>query len=215
MNSENRTIKRVGCPHCSNKGTMDVLNNYGIDIFNEEGALTAGSDNFQFLRCQNCEEFHVRYYFFHEQMENYGEDPSFDVIYPKPKNKVRHLPPEISRLIEKAEAVKHIDYGFFAIAVGRTLEAVFQSYKVKSKTLDGQIKELKDKGILPDQIAAIAMGIKSFRNLGAHYKEGEVSKADAEMIHDLVILILEYLYEVPGRIKSLENRSKNGPGTSR
>ncbi|WP_324964217.1 DUF4145 domain-containing protein [Oligoflexus sp.] len=141
-------------------------------------------------------------------MNEYEEEPSFQVLYPKPKNKVRHLPPEISRLVEKAEAVKHIDYGFFAIAVGRTLEAVFQSYDVKAKMLDGQIKELKDKGILPDQIAKIAIGIKSFRNLGAHYKEGEVSKTDAEMIHDLVILILEYLYEVPGRIRSLESRSK-------
>ncbi|HYX39552.1 MAG TPA: DUF4145 domain-containing protein [Oligoflexus sp.] len=207
MNIPKRTITKVGCPHCSNRATMDVLHEYDIDVA-EEDSPCSQSDNFQFLKCQSCDNYHLRYYYYDERMNEYEEEPSFQVLYPKPKNKVRHLPPEISRLVEKAEAVKHIDYGFFAIAVGRTLEAVFQSYDVKAKMLDGQIKELKDKGILPDQIAKIAIGIKSFRNLGAHYKEGEVSKTDAEMIHDLVILILEYLYEVPGRIRSLESRSK-------
>jgi uncharacterized protein YutE (UPF0331/DUF86 family) len=86
--------------------------------------------------------------------------------------------------------------------------------KANGKVLSDKIKSLAEKGIIPQQISQIALGLKDLRNIGAHADLGELSDNEIPIVEELINAILEYVYEAPAIIEKVNIEIQKLKGTS-
>lgn len=206
-------LPAVTCPYCGNKTMMkNVLEksvyDEELDHLGEVVGIAPFWDKFQFLECTTCIKTHVRHAEYNDWMEENQEMPLFKTIFPEQKSKVANLPDKIDKEFAAAIAVKNINSNSFGVLIGRTLEAIMDDKDaIKSQALPMRIADLTKRQIISQEIGDVARDMNALRKFGAHHDVGDLNSRDIDVLHDLTILLLEYLYDMPTRINLLKSKN--------
>ncbi|SRR6266849_2422103 len=119
------------------------------------------------------------------------------------------IPNEVKRAYDAALKVQQIEPNAFAVLIGRNLEVICSCEHANGKTLAEKIKDLSNKGRIPQSLNEMAGQLRQLRNLAAHAAEDEVTDKDTPVIREFVDAILEYLYIAPSKIANLQARLDN------
>ena len=166
-------------------------------------------------KCPACSGIILRRYYWHD----FAVDPSeivYEELYPVANELPLGLPDEISKAYRAALKVRNIDTNAYVILLGRVLELVCVNRDATGNNLDNKLKNLSQKGEIPEKLVDVASGLRKLRNIGAHASLGGLTEAEIPVLDKLTLAILEYVYSAPllakeaeGRLKKLKSSSKN------
>lgn len=202
------------CGHCGNFAPMEVVGSYSQTQTEEDGdgAPWEHGKIFQLLLCPACQGLIFRSYWWHDGMESEG-DISPETLYPSETRIPPGLPLTVQRAFVSAIKVKPVDSNAFGVLMGRVLEAVCADKKANGNSLANKLKDLADRGEIPNQLIGIANGLRQLRNVGAHADLGELTPQEVPIVEDLCRALLDYLYVAPfltqraiDRLEALKNK---------
>ena len=148
------------------------------------------------LECPACKKVNIVCYSWHEGIES-DDEVTYEILYPEDKNTPIGLPSNILKAYSAAEKVKTIDVNAYAILLRRLLELVCIDRNANGQTLALMLKDLANRGEIPDKLVNVAKGLKDFGNVGAHAAIGELSESEIPIVATLSTAILEYIYSAP------------------
>jgi hypothetical protein len=176
---------------------------------NEDGMIYGeGGEIYELLECLKCKKVTLRSGGWYDGMED--REWSTSIIYPtkkKPKQ-VQGLPDEIRKEYNAAKAVREHSANAYAVMLGRVLELVCKDRHAGGNTLYKQLEDLAQKGEIPEKLAQTAHGLRQFRNIGAHASLGSLTEEEVPFLEALCQAVLEYVYQVPLLISTVEDRLK-------
>ena len=227
MNNQTKpqyTEHLVECPHCSNKSHMEIIahaEKREDEVVPDEYVIEY-SRKWDIFLCPNCTKvaFYQETYWsvwdefeYDEYGQISGRIPGIlnEMLYPYSRN-FRGTPKEIFKLYRDVKRLVPIDPDSALVKIRRLLEAVCSDKKAVGKDLYNKLKDLANKGIIPDTLSIIANKLREAGNLGAH--EGSTLKTnitedDVILAQKLCETILEYVYEAPAMLSDLEERLKH------
>ena len=136
---------------------------------------------------------------------------SLERLWPQQESYVDSDIPEIARnsLIEARICYKAKAFNASVVMSGRTLEGVCKHHLAKSKNFAGDLKELKERGIIDDRLFQWGDELRKHRNIGAHATDEKISREDAKDLLDFVNAICEYVFVLTERFnKFMERKAK-------
>ncbi|GEC77926.1 hypothetical protein FAQ01_07960 [Flavobacterium aquatile] len=160
--------------------------------------------SYDVLTCPACKKATIVTYFWHEDMES--EDIKYEFLFPTEKIYPLGLPENILAIYKDAEKIKALNVNAYATAVRRLLETVCIEHGAKPDMLAKMLKELADKGEIPQKLVKVASGLRNFGNVGAHAAAGELSPKEIPIITALTTALLEFLYSAPYLATLAENK---------
>lgn len=131
----------------------------------------------------------------------------FFQLFPVVKN-LNDVPAVVQNSYSEAVKVKNISPLAFSSLIRRSLEYVCIEQNAEGKDLYAKLEDLSRKGIIPDTLARMSHAIRSFGNIGAHAKDTTVGKDEVQIIDDIFLAILEYVYIAPQKLKKAEEHLK-------
>jgi hypothetical protein len=201
----------IECRHCGNISAMEILGTVEDVEFEEydHGPGYSHGTKYDLLKCPapHCKNITVASYSYHEAFEEDGVFP-YKFIYPQSSKNPIGLPEKIGKALMAAEKVKAIDVNAYAILIRRLLELVCIDRKAVSGTLATMLKDLSEKGEIPNKLVKIAGGLKDFGNIGAHAGIGELTEKEIPIVTALCNAILEYVYSAPYLANLAEEKLK-------
>jgi Domain of unknown function (DUF4145) len=168
------------------------------------------------LECPACRKNILREGICREEIDDEA-GPGYVIIYPEFSNRNFNLPEGLNKAYKAAQNVKNVDPNAYAVLLGRLLDKICIDKNAIGNTLNDKIKSLAKNGVIPEQISRIALGVKDFRNIGAHADLGELSDNEISIVEELINVIIEYIYEAPSMIQKVEreiSKLKRGKTTS-
>ena len=210
--------KVVKCQNCGNKAPQKILNEYSASdqiLITLPGEQTPDWENlveyiFFIVSCGSCKCISIFRFAIIDQDEDellalLSDLGNADILVPK-KILDFAIPANIRSFYKEAEAVKKISPASFVTMVARTLEATFldQGIVKSGQTLGRQIHDLKEKKDLPEKLIELCNKINFFRIKGAHAYAYNIEPQEVEAVEDFLLLLLEYIYVIPNKIKVLE-----------
>lgn len=196
---------------------MEILASAEIDETWGDSQMGYGPDQgttYLILKCLACEKRSVISYCWQEGMEH--EQIDYEIMFPAEVAYPAGLPGDILQAYIMAEKIKRIDANAYATQMRRLLEKVCLQHNAKpDDSLAKMLKELADKGEIPQKLVKVAEGLKNFGNVGAHAGAGELSKSEIPIVSALATAILEYVYTAPHlaeiaeeKIQQIRSKSK-------
>ena len=101
---------------------------------------------------------------------------------------------KVSTTYEEAQKVRNISPNAYAVLLGRVLEEVCSDRRAKGRTLSAKLKDLSDRGEIPEKLVKVASGLRGLRNVGAHSGAGVLTATETPIIDKLCSAILDYVY---------------------
>ncbi len=198
----------ITCMHCGNKAPMKIVAKHSKITANYDEASSFSWDEgffWELIECPACSDILLRKGYWHEyQSEESG--PDFSLLYPGEKGNIAGLPYNISKAYSAALKVKSVDSNAFGVLLGRVLDLVYIDQKAKGNTLFERLKDLAQRGIMPERLAVMAHGIRQLRNIGAHADLGELTAAEVPILESLIRAILEYVYAAPAMVAFVQRK---------
>jgi len=154
--------------------------------------------------CPSCNEIMFFKYFWHDYME--PEDVKIEILFPQNNNIPSGLPEKIYKAYEAALKVRNIDANAYGVLLRRVLEYVLLDRKAEGKTVYEQLKNLSDRGEIPEILVRLSHNLRQFGNIGAHAATGDLTEEDIPFLDSLCKAILEYVYTAPLLVKQAENK---------
>jgi len=227
-------IHQVGiCPNCSSQARQRFK--FGVNecngIATDRGRPSAYGEvhTLSLFRCDGCNGlllFKTHYSDFVATDHADGLDPRWvfdlddleggsefdgDLIYftrpfqQEPAKEVEpslpeQVPQTIRDIYDEALSIKDKSPNSFAVQGGRALEAIGNHLGVPRKELE----QLESHG--PQGIGQLAVRIKDWRNVAAHYDGRTISKEQAEDLDSFFRLLAEYVFVLPNKLR--EARAK-------
>ncbi len=197
----------IECPHCESR--VDGL------VKGEHQSYDPNEDPFPFkvvlLECPVCKNALLGGTELFQVGTNRYEWSDLNRLWPQHESDVDWDIPEIARnsLTEARVCYKAKAYAASVVMSGRTLEGVCKHYLGKSKNLAGDLKRLKEMGIIDDRLAQWSEELRKHRNIGAHATDEKVSKEDSKDLLDFVNAICDYVFVLTERFnKFMERKAK-------
>lgn len=125
------------------------------------------------------------------------------IVWPELSVSDEAVPQRIRDCYEEAVAVRARSPNSFATSVRRALEALCDDRGITKGSLAKRVQLLTLANELPPPLLEIADVLRFVGNVGAH-NDRKVSKAEVEVIDKCFRLLIEYFYEVPGKIRQLK-----------
>lgn len=209
---EKRFSGKIRCEHCKNDVTMQIVAEYckvrdydapksGLSW--EEGPV------YQMLECPACEGISFGMFYWHEYRI---ELSALKILHPSDNHNIIGLPDRIQQAYDKANRVKSIDVNAYGVLLGRVIELVCVDRNTDGNTLLEKLKDLSNKGEIPDQLYSVANNLRQLRNIGAHASLGELTPYEIPILDNLCRAILEYIYAMPFLIAETVQRIKDLKG---
>jgi hypothetical protein len=200
------------CYHCGNKGLMKTIcqheHEFGGPIFDEFDNIVSVEFREKFewtlLECCVCHMVTLR-----RVCTDETSDFNFDdTILLYPTNTISYLgvPDNIKAAFEAALKVKNIDTSICLLSLRRVLEAICKQQGAEGKDLNAMIKDLLDKGKLPEQMNDACWIIRQLGNKAAHADEVLFYSYEVEQTIDFLVTIMKYIYILPIQMKQLKDR---------
>jgi hypothetical protein len=202
----------LNCGHCGFDGPIEFKGDVQVESNTQRVDGYGEVEWFRkwFLyRCPVCKEPTLKGWWESEFTDFEFDEPI--QIYPTPRDNSA-LPESVRKRYDAALKVRKTDAGFYAVGIGRMLEAVCRDRGKTKGDLNDRLDELVVDGVLPAPIGVLAHQIRSLRNFGAHDNDWDVEERDVPAIEDFAEVILEYLYRAPAQLDalrtSIEERQK-------
>lgn len=218
MAESNQVLLR--CPHCSNKTTMRVLNNYKKPtLLSQEGDKKVEEyDIFRLFECNTCKGIQLYHIYWHSQYKRDEYDIYEDLgklLFPKNESiELNKLPANIKGAYESANLVRNVDDIMCVMGLRRALEMLCKDKGAVNGQLHQKLNTLQQKGILPPLMGDIAKVIKDTGNMSAHGDNVEFDKKLVENMFKFTNKILEYVYILPFEMeqsrKEIETLAETG-----
>jgi hypothetical protein len=168
--------------------------------------------------CETCQALTLLGDFQNEHpIDTEKDQPPLTRLFPKAENILpptytvdpsNPIPAEVYKAYVAAWPLRHLNPGAFANQIRRTIEFVCNHQKAKGKDLYAQLEDLAAKGIFPSGLSDIANLIRKLGNIGSHASKKEINKWDAELLDSLFLMVIEYVYIGPARLRRLKKRMK-------
>lgn len=88
------------------------------------------------------------------------------------------------------------------------MKYICKNQKAKGRDLKEKINYLAKQNIIPDNLAKIANTLRFLGNISAHASNFKVSTDEIQIIDDLFLTIIEYVYIAPQKLKNLAEKLK-------
>ncbi|MCL1089634.1 DUF4145 domain-containing protein [Shewanella profunda] len=206
--SDTKFSSALTCNHCGNKAPMAIVSKYSrIRTHEHEGSPMVWDEGpfWEMLECPACKGISFISGYWHEYIHD-ETGPDYELLYPAKAKLIRGLPPGIAKSFEAAQKVKPIDTNAFAVLLGRVLDMVCIDKKANGDSLFNRLKDIADKGIMPQQLADMAHQLRQLRNIGAHADLGELTDAEIPILESLSNAILEYVYSAPALVQLVQSK---------
>lgn len=206
--SDKKYSSPISCLHCGNKAPMQIAAEHSQVRFHENENSHFGWDEgpfWEILECPACESIMLRKGYYHEFFLEESAAES-EMLYPNGSEQIRGLPDAISKAYAAAQKVKAIDSNAFAVLLGRVLDLVCIDKQAVGDTLYERLKDIANKGIMPQQLADMANALRHLRNIGAHADLGELTSSEVPILESLSKAILEYVYSAPALVKLVQSK---------
>lgn len=193
------------CPHCDNLAQQEIIH-HGKDapeIIDAEMLI----EQYYFLtRCTTCQSIALLLNW--ESSENFEDIKEASPVYPKQDRNLVFLPGAIRESIKEARKVKKVSQISFVILVRRALEFICEDLNISGRDLKEKIKNLAQEHQLPQTVLAAADSLRILGNLSIHDTsfKGDTIKEDVQLLDDLLVIIAEYIYIIPKKVKDLEKK---------
>jgi hypothetical protein len=187
------------CEHCEDKRSYKIISKH----INDEQPPC----EYSFAICETCNRPSV---FIREDVgtENGFEDDSYYKVFPANQRHIGFMLPEIVRKSYE-EAIK-CELAKIPIAcvvmVGRTLEAVIKEHLPQNPTIFKGLEEMKKSGVISEELFNWSQRLRVLRNAGAHATNVDISQPEASEALDFLQAILEILYHLRPKFKSISER---------
>lgn len=172
-------------------------------------------DVYSILECPACSQINIISYWWNDEWEFEEDDfdRNFDEnnlwykqLYPTEKNLPVGLPEKILNAYKAAEKIKTIDTNAYAVLLRRLLELICIDREAQGKTLASMLKDLANRGEIPEKLVKVTSWLKDFGNIGAHAGIAELSEKEIPIITALCNWVLEYIYSAPFLASVAENK---------
>ena len=195
------------CTHCGNKAPMLIVAEYSKIKTHDEHSFMSWEEGpfWEILECPSCDRILFRRGYWHEYLSDEA-GPEYEMLYPNGPEHVRGLPKNISKAYVASQKVKSIDSNAFAVLLGRVLDLVCIDKKADGDSLFERLKDIANKGIIPQQLADMAHALRQLRNIGAHADLGELTPAEVPILENLSKAILEYVYSAPALVQLVQSK---------
>ena len=199
--------KLLPCYFCGNSTLMNLV---GEHISNwDDGEGYYGYSKYHMYECPVCRKVSLMELYwdmtqteYHDgEIEEYTVD---EILYPINTYQEKNLPKQVKEAFEAALKTKNIDNAVCLIALRRTLEIILKEKGAEGSNLWNKIEDLSKKGILPQELKHASTITKTYGNMGAHDSQITIQKFELEQIVDFVKYVMEYLYILPGKLKSIQ-----------
>lgn len=204
-----RFSQATKCGHCGNTAPMEIVTSYDRSMTDEDldhRMQWTISSHWELLVCPACNGVSLRTYGWGDYMDPGEDSPDYEVLYPAHERDLGGLPESVSKAYKAAQQVRHIDSNAYGVLLRRVLEVVCLDRGATGSTLAASLKQLADKGEIPDQLATIGHRLRDFGNVGAHASLGDLPVDAVPIVGDLCRAVLEYVYSAPRLIKRAEER---------
>lgn len=200
--------KVITCRHCFNISRMEITASAEVDETWGDKTIGFGPNmgtSYDILKCPACEKINIVSYFWHEDMER--DEITYNFLFPPEKIYPKGLPEKILTAYKNAEKIKSLNANAYATAMRRLLETVCLEQGAKPNDLLAKmLKELADRGEIPQNLVKVASGLKNFGNVGAHASAGDLGEKEVPIISALTTALLEYIYSAPYLASLAENK---------
>jgi hypothetical protein len=203
------------CPHCGGLDALKTIAQQAVESKSyegDDGSPYEWSKNVLFMQCTQCAEFTLCTYAYGDWMD--PSEVSYSIIYPQVRD-LSSIPSRIRVEYEKAQRVKRIDAGYYALGLRRTLEALCAENGVIRGTLDSRLKKLAEDKDLPKVFEEMAGFLRDLGNLGAHESGVEARSSDVVSATDFTDAILEYLYVAPVKLERVRKELAERTGKAK
>lgn len=194
------------CPCCNKVSPHDLIYEQQKD---DLGEIDPGYfENFYFFVivavCQTCKSIWIASSI-SGIYEGMSALPGTKILYPA-QGLPEEVPFEIRSSYYEATKVKDVSPQAFAVLIRRSLEFLYKDKGAKGKDLHQMLVDLREKNIIPAELFNLAKAVKDFGNLTAHANEGKATNFDAELINDLFLALVEFVYVAPSKLGQLQKR---------
>ena len=208
MSEEIEFTALMECSHCGNSAPMKihaVLSQVKEYEDPQGGFPWEEGPIHELVVCPACEDILLLRHYWHDGWDP-EEFPPADVVYPRPSELPRGLPPEIRKQLEEALRVKKASPNAYGVLLGRLLELVCNDRGAKTGRLGDRLRELAARDEIPQKLVEVAEKLQELRHAGAHAFVGELTKAEIPILDSLCKAILEYIYSAPELLRETEQR---------
>lgn len=191
------------CKTCAARVNAEPLKHYG------RGDPAEGPpERVSFLACPSCRDPFV------VLQEDYGNDQHGndhlsdpEVLFPQVARLNPNLPKPILAAYSEADTCfRARSYTAAAIMCRKTLEGLCAEHGVTGKQLVGQLKELRDRGIIENRLFEWADALRISGNEAAHDVAVTVSQEDARDILEFTNALLEYVFTFRDKFDAWKKR---------
>jgi hypothetical protein len=179
---------------------------YGGDIIDSHGNIIDKDlqERFEWmlLSCPVCKKVSL--------IENYSNeyepDAEIELLYPECNINYLGVPKEVKSAFEAALKIKNIDTSVCLLSLRRVLEAICKEQGAKGNSLEIMIKDILEKGKLPNLMDDACWIIRQLGNDAAHAGDIKVHRSDVEQTIGFLKTIMQYLYTLPEQMKELKKK---------
>lgn len=199
---EDLALYNIGCPFCLERGNFKIA-------FHAEKKKPNGAKqlNFDTLECGNCKGY-VMVLWSRSSISRVHQ--YYQLPYPIMIEKFPdHWPEAVGRYwIQAKRNISNQNWDAAAVMARSALQSALRDYKAEGNTLNYEIKNLAEKGILPPIMKEWSDNIRILGNESAHpLPENEaINSQDAIDVVRFLDFLLEYLYTLPHRIEVYRKR---------
>ena len=195
--------KILPCPYCGNKTTHILAHredfseliaeaNDGSPIWDERWLAT--------LVCSTCRRPSI----YRDEWD--GGAWVTSLAYPTAITAPKEAPPRIRETFDEALSVLHRSPSLAAVGIRKCLEGICDHQNAQGKTLAQRIAFLASNGAIPRTLGEMMDASRTFGNIGAHFGDTNVTRADGQILVEFARAVLEYIYVAPARVESVRKR---------
>lgn len=198
---------QMKCGHCGNVAPMEIRTavsqvksheDLRTEYPWEEGPVH------ELLVCPACDGIVMRRYYWHDHYD--PEDVQMEVMYPRSAEVPSGLPTVIQQEFEAALRVRSASPNAYGVLLGRLLELVCDDRGAEKGNLSARLKQLSERGEIPERLVEMAEKLHELRHVGAHAWVGELTSAEVPILDSLCRAILEYVYSAPHLVEQAAAR---------
>lgn len=195
--------QKIKCNYCGNETPMEIVATHREkQEYSDKGISWDEGTDWELLKCPAC----WKIIFSKKKWHSEEIEPIYEILYPAKSKDIEGLPEKIADAYTTAMKVKNIDTNGFGVLLGRVLDLVCIEQKANGKNLYEKLKDIADKGIIPERLAEMAHGLRKLRNIGAHADLGELTTEEIPILESLIKAILEYVYAAPAMITRVQEK---------
>ncbi len=195
------------CPRCGSNTILDLFGEIELEenIYDISGDYETFVYNYYYLfKCRNCDQASIFAHFYSHPEPDWIS--SLVLIFPKPRTLSSGLPQPIHDTYMEAKEVQYVSKSSFVVLIRKCLEQICSDQNAKGRNLFNKIKDLSDRGILPEKIVNLSTLIRFIGNIGAHDNDNELDFLDIDMIDKFFHIVADYIYSIDRDIEMMSEK---------